>query len=133
MELKRLDNIDVLCTDLPAMVDFYRGTLGLPFNLPYEREQGWAGFEAGDVVIYLMEIDPHPRAPRRSPATGDSLPGFDSFAFEVEDLDEAIAVLTDRGVEWATDIVVSPWYRYRGFHDPEGNLLHVTQPSIGKG
>ena len=55
-------------------------------------------------------------------------PGIDSFAFEVDYLDDAIAELDGRGVSWAGDIVESPWYRYRGFHDPEGNLLYITRP-----
>ena len=133
MELRRLDNIDVLCTSLPAMVEFYEETLGLRFSLPYERAQGWAGFQAGDVVIYLIEVPPRERPPRRTPATGDSPPGLDSIAFEVDDLEEAIAVLSDGGVEWATEVVESPWYRYRGFYDPEGNLLYVTKPQIVRG
>jgi hypothetical protein len=24
--------------------------------------------------------------------------------------------------------VVSPWYRYRGFHDPDGNVLYLSLP-----
>ena len=46
----------------------------------------------------------------------------------MDDLDEAIAELDRRGVSWAGDIVESPWYRYRGFHDPEGNLIYITRP-----
>jgi len=122
--LKRLDNIDVYCARLQPMVDFYHDTLGLEFVLPYAPDQGWAGFTAGDVTIYLIETDgdgPGPRMPGASP-------GLDSFAFEVDDLDAAIAELGRRGVAWASEIVESPWYRYRGFHDPEGNLIYITRP-----
>jgi catechol 2,3-dioxygenase-like lactoylglutathione lyase family enzyme len=124
--LKRLDNIDVYCSDLAGMVDFYRGVLGLEFNLPYRPDQGWAGFTAGDVTIYLIESEDGSHAPRRGP--GASPPGLDSFAFEVADLDAAMAELERRGVAWAGEVVESPWYRYRGFHDPEGNLLYITRP-----
>jgi catechol 2,3-dioxygenase-like lactoylglutathione lyase family enzyme len=128
--LKRLDNIDVLCTDVDALVAFYGGVLGLPLRLPYEPGQGWAGFRAGDVVIYFIEegVGPHP-APRFT--TGDKPPGLDSFAFEVDDLDAAIAEL-DAAVPWAGDVVVSEWYRYRGFHDPEGNLVYLTEPLLDR-
>ena len=131
MRLKRLDNIDVLCTDLEAMVAFYRDVLGLPYRLPYARDEGWAGFKAGDIVIYLIEegVGPHP-PPRRS--GGENPPGFDSFAFEVDDLDAAIAELDARGVSWASEVVESEWYRYRGFHDPEGNLLYLTIPKLDR-
>jgi catechol 2,3-dioxygenase-like lactoylglutathione lyase family enzyme len=123
--LKRLDNIDVYCARLGPMVDFYRDTLRLPFVLPYQPQERWAGFTAGDVTIYLIETsEGSPGAPR---VPGGS-PGLDSFAFEVDDLDEAISELDRRGVSWAGDIVESPWYRYRGFHDPEGNLIYITRP-----
>lgn len=131
IQLKRLDNIDVVCTDVDALVAFYGGLLGLPLRLPYEPGLGWAGFKAGDVVIFFIQEDaagPHP-APRFTGA--DNPPGIDSFAFEVDSLDEAIAEL-DAHVSWAGDIVTSEWYRYRGLHDPEGNLLYLTEPLLDR-
>lgn len=123
--LRRLDNIDILCGDLPAMVAFYRDVLGLPELLGYHEEEGWAGFQAGDVSLFLIAVDA-PHAGRRTPGAGPA--GFESFAFAVDDLEEAMAELERRGVTWSADIVESPWYRYRSFHDPEGNLLHITVP-----
>ena len=70
VKLRRLDNIDVLCVDLDRMVPFYRDVIGLPFVLPYERAQGWAGFQAGDVTIYLIEIGAEPPRAARSRAPG---------------------------------------------------------------
>src|SRR5262249_22801067 len=109
------------------MVDFYSGTLGLPFNLPYDRAQGWGGFQVGDVVGYLIELA-EDGARARPAARDQSAPGLDSFAFEVDDLDGTIAELDARGVEWAGEVVESDWYRFRGFRDPEENLLYVTVP-----
>ena len=123
--MKRLDNIDVLCSDLEVMEQFYREVIGLPHVLPYDRAQGWAGFQAGDVSIFIIEIGGESE-PRRVPGAGP--PGFESFAFQVDDLDAAIAELDRAGVVWAADVVESDWYRYRSFYDPEGNLLHVTVP-----
>jgi catechol 2,3-dioxygenase-like lactoylglutathione lyase family enzyme len=131
VRLKRLDNIDVVCTDVDALVAFYGGLLGLELRLPYERGQGWAGFRAGDVVIYFIEEEgagEHP-APRFTGAANP--PGIDSFAFEVDSLDETIAEL-DGQVPWAGEIVASEWYRYRGLHDPEGNLVYLTEPLLDR-
>jgi isopenicillin-N N-acyltransferase-like protein len=130
----RLDNIDVVCTSIEPMRRFYVELLGLPLRLPYEPGQGWIGLRAGDVVIYLIEEDaatlpPHP-APRFT--GGANPPGFDSFAFEVSDLDDAIAVLDAARVSWAGEIVESEWYRYRGLHDPEGNLVYLTEPLLDR-
>jgi catechol 2,3-dioxygenase-like lactoylglutathione lyase family enzyme len=122
----RLDNIDVLCTDLDAMVAFYRDVLEVPLLFPYDPESGWAGFQAGDVTIYFITVEGAAPPLRRIPGAGPA--GFESFAFAVDDLDAAIAELSGRGVQWAGEIVESDWYRYRGFYDPEGNLLYVTVP-----
>lgn len=123
--LRRLDNIDILCADLPAMVAFYRDVLELPELLGYHPEEGWAGFQAGDVSLFLIAVDT-PHAGRRIPGSGPA--GLESFAFAVDDLDEAIVELERRGVTWVAEIVESPWYRYRSFYDPDGNLLHLTMP-----
>src|SRR5579872_1370861 len=131
VRLKRLDNIDVLCTDVERMVAFYGGVLGLELRLPYHRGQGWAGYRAGDVVIYLIEeaAGAHPE-PRRT--GGANPPGIDSFAFEVDELDTAIAHFDELGVRWAGEIVQSEFYRYRGLHDPEGNLVYLTEPLLDR-
>ena len=130
----RLDNIDVVCTRIEPMREFYGGLLGLPLRLPYAPGQGWVGYLAGDVVVYFIEEDaatlpPHP-APRFTGAANP--PGIDSFAFEVEDLDAAIGELDRHGVSWAGEIVKSDWYRYRGLHDPEGNLVYLTEPLLDR-
>ena len=130
----RLDNIDVVCTALEPMRRFYVELLGLTLRLPYEPGQGWVGIRAGDVVIYLIEEDaatlpPHP-APRFTGAANP--PGFDSLAFEVADLGDAIAELDAAGVSWAGEIVESEFYRYRGLHDPEGNLVYLTEPLLDR-
>ena len=62
----------------------------------------------------------------------DNAPGYDSIAFEVDDLDEAIAAL-DGKVEWVDEQIEwkhpnGTWYRYRPFFDPDGNMLYVTEP-----
>lgn len=133
MKLRRLDNIDVVCTEVEPMRAFYADVLGLPLRLPYEPGQGWAGFRAGDVVIYLIEASgPHPPHPPPRFTAGENPPGIDSFAFEVDELEAAIEELDGRGVTWAGEIVESEWYRYRGLHDPEGNLVYLTEPLLDR-
>jgi catechol 2,3-dioxygenase-like lactoylglutathione lyase family enzyme len=133
MIAKRLDNIDVICTAVDPMRAFYGDLLGLPLRLPYEPGQGWVGFRAGDVVIYLIEQPgAHPAHPPPRFTDAANPPGIDSFAFEVDQLDAAIAELDGHGVSWAGEIVESPWYRYRGLHDPEGNLVYLTEPLLDR-
>jgi isopenicillin-N N-acyltransferase-like protein len=133
LSLKRIDNLDILCRDVPAMVAFYHETLGLPFFLPYRPEEEWASIDAGNLTIYIFKSEQGEHAPRRTSINPENAPGFDSFAFEAGDLDEAIGAL-DGKVEWASDEIITwehpsgTWYRYRPFYDPEGNMLYVTEP-----
>src|SRR5215475_13825680 len=127
--LKQLDNVDIVCQDLDVLVPFYRDVLALPEAHPYHKGQGWAGFKAGNVTLYLIAVTPGNSAEEaRAAAVIGERPGLESLAFEVDDLDEAVGWLSGRGVVWATEVIESPWYRYRGLRDPEGNLLYVPRP-----
>ena len=84
---------------------------------------GLSGRRCDDLPDRLIGEAPGPRA-----IPGAGPPGFESFAFSVDDLEQAIAEFERAGVTWAAEVVESPWYRYRSFYDPEGNLLHLTMP-----
>ena len=133
LKLKRIDNMDVLTHDVGRLVDFYHGLLGLPLYLPYEASEEWAGIDAGNLTIYLFKSEAGRHADKRTPVNVDNAPGYDSIAFDVDDLDEAVAFL-DGSVEWASDEQIE-WqhpsglrYRYRPFYDPDGNMIYVTEP-----
>ena len=146
LELKRVDNLDVVVRDYDAMVDFYRNVLGFDFAPNgFVPEKGWAMLECGNTHLVLLSA-PDGGSPRnRTPEYWKSPAGFDSLAFEVDDIDEAIAQLDEAGIRWAGDLVIEgngeileaipedfdgTWYRFRSFYDPEGNLLHVTEPHL---
>lgn len=133
LKLKRLDNMDILSNDVQRLVDFYHGTLGLGFFLPYVADEKWAAIEMGNVTLYLFHTTNTAPVERRTAKNLEDKPGFDSFAFEVENLDEAMAFL-DGKVEWVTADPIE-WqhpngtrYRYRPMFDPDGNMLYVTEP-----
>jgi len=135
--LGRIDNLDVLCHDLDAMVRFYHEVLGFPFFLPYEQDKDWAAIQAGDVTVYILRTPAGGRALRRTSITEQDPPGIDSFAFEVADLEAAMAGLDGR-VQWASPAETwehpgGTYYRHRAFYDPEGNLLHLTEPHKAAG
>ncbi|MEU3345804.1 VOC family protein [Streptomyces sp. NPDC006700] len=133
LQLKRIDNTDILTHDVQRLVDFYHGVLGLPFHLPYVPEEKWAAIDLGNLTLYLFASEAGEHAPRRTEVNAENPPGLDSFAFEVDDLDAAYAALDGR-VEWVTgqEIVWNHpsgvWYRYRPFYDPDGNMLYITEP-----
>jgi isopenicillin-N N-acyltransferase-like protein len=131
--LKRIDNADILTHDVGQLVRFYNGVLGLPLFFPYNPEEEWAAIDAGNVTIYVFKTELGEHAPRRTEINPDNPPGLDSFAFEVDDLDAAVAELQGK-VEWVTPRQIEwshpsgTWYRYRPFFDPDGNLLYLTEP-----
>lgn len=134
MQLKRIDNMDILTTDVGKLVDFYHGVLGLPFFLPYVQGEEWTALDCGNLTLYIFKTNSAVPSPERRTAVNlEDPPGLDSFAFEVDDLDSALAEL-EGNVDWAFDEVITwehpngIWYRYRPFFDPDGTMLYVTEP-----
>jgi len=128
-----IDNADILTKDVPRLVDFYHGLLGLPFFLPYEPEQGWAAIDFGNVVVYIFDTQVGEHAPLRSHVNPENPPGLDSFAIAVEDLDAAVDFLegkvkfgSEENIPWHHPSGV--WYRFRPFYDPDGNMIYATEP-----
>lgn len=128
-----IDNADILTKDVDRLVDFYNGLLGLPHFLPYEKGQGWAAIDTGNVVIYIFDTTVGEHEPRRTPTNSENAPGLDSFALTVTDLDVVVDYL-DGKVEWASDEILpwhhpsGVWYRFRPFYDPDGNMVYATEP-----
>lgn len=136
LTLKRIDNMDILSRDVDKLVQFYHGVLGLPFYLPYHKDEEWAAIDLGNLTLYIFKsvVGEHP--PRRTAINPENVPGYDSIAFEVDDLDEAEAEL-DGKVEWVDGRIdwkhpSGTWYRYRPFFDPDGNMLYITEPHVAK-
>jgi len=125
------DNIDVLCSDIDVMAAFYHDVLELPYLFDREPGDDWFAVQAGPVTLYFFPgKGGHPE-----PFVADSdenPPGIECFAFVVEDLDAAVAALDGR-VAWLGDVEEwhhpsGTWYRFRYFHDPEGNKVSITEP-----
>ena len=135
-KLKRIDNMDILSRDVDRLVEFYHGVLGLPFHLPYEKDEEWAAINMGNVTLYIFKSEVGEHAPRRTAVNPENAPGYDSIAFEVDNLDETEAEL-DGQVEWVDERIEwkhpnGTWYRYRPFFDPDGNMLYITEPHIAE-
>lgn len=108
LQLKRMDSMDVLTSDVPRLVNDYHETLGLPFFLPCETsdlpEEQWDGIDFGNVVLCIFHTTEAGAVFRRSSVSLEDPVGLDSFALEVAHLDEAIREL-DGKVDWVHDDV----------------------------
>ena len=147
----RLDNMDIVVKDVPAMVEFYKNVLGLPLHPHgYEPEKGWAMFMFGDTDLVLLSVPDAPRdAHQRTGNYVKDPAGVHSFAIGVADLYEAIEDLDRHGIRWADKMMhygaggfleCAPkddfpgiWYRFRSFYDPEGNVTHLCEVHPPKG
>lgn len=123
--IQGLDNVGLAVSDVDRMLDFYTATLGFSA----ERGESDAWLTLGTLTIYLFAT--HPRDTQRIERTADLYtdpPGLDHLALRVTSLEQASADLEAKGVNFASDIVGEPGaFRYRGFSDPEGNMLYLVE------
>jgi predicted enzyme related to lactoylglutathione lyase len=109
--------IHVGVRDIQRAVGFYRDVLGLPllFEVP---EQGMAFFDCGGVRLYL------------STDQSAEFPSNPLIYYRVADIDAACRAIAASGVELHREPHVvhrtgehELWMA--GFHDPEGNFIHL--------
>lgn len=123
---KGIGNICLVVRDIGRAVDFYSQKLGLKGEV-WSAEEGIVYI--GDIYLYLVRS-------RRSdsPAVGRTADfirnpiGIDHLSFEVENIEKTGAELEARGIVFPGPVVTEPdGFRYRGFSDPDGNMLYIIQ------
>jgi glyoxylase I family protein len=124
MTLKRFDNIGIACRDATRSHQFYTEVLGCE-AAPLEAGATSFGASIGDVAFYIFET-----SATNGVGRDDGMPsnpvGIDHLAFEADDFEAAVAELETKGVTWVGETVGEPGdFRYRGFHDPDGNMIYV--------
>ncbi|MEK4243152.1 VOC family protein [Janibacter sp. FSL W8-0316] len=139
----RMDNVGIVVEDLAAAVDFFR-TLGLELEGEGEVSGEWAGRVTGlgdqRVEIAMMRtpdghgrlelsrfVEPAVVADHRT-APVNAL-GYLRVMFAVDDLDETLDRLRDKGVEMVSTEVVryEDAYRLCYVRGPEGLLLGLAE------
>jgi predicted enzyme related to lactoylglutathione lyase len=100
-------------TDMDRALAFYRDTLGLKV---LSNDDDWSMVTAGDQQIGLNA--------RESPA-GD---GGAVIAFGVDDLEQTVADLREKGTDFTGEISEHPWGRIIPLSDPDGNDLQLYSP-----
>jgi catechol 2,3-dioxygenase-like lactoylglutathione lyase family enzyme len=121
--IQRLDNVGVAVSDVPRAVAFYGQVLGL-------EAQGTdtdGTVQVGTLSLYLFRSQAGGAVGRTTDYYHNPV-GLDHLAFEVPDIEQASMELTGRGVQFGGPIVGDPGsFRYRGFTDPDGNMLYIIQ------
>ena len=99
--------------DFDAAVEFYENVLGLPCSVRYGKIPG-GEFETGNLTLQVVE----------AAAIGQEFhPGRNPIALHVDDVEQARAVLTERGVEFQGDTLDTGVCHMAFFQDPDGNAL----------
>ena len=99
-----------------ACLSFYRDQLGLPLET---ADQNFAQFATEGTRLYLHRLG------QTSPLRDHSL----EIHFEVPDVDQAYAVLVDRGVSFDSPPEDMPWgTRMAACRDPEGFHVEIIGP-----
>lgn len=111
-----IENVTFKVSDLGRACDFFEQQLGL--KVVYRDDKArWAEVDAGALHIGLQQAEP---------AGGGCNP---VVSLRVENLDETVAALRARGVEFASGIISSDAGRSITVRDPDGNQLDLFEPA----
>jgi glyoxylase I family protein len=94
---KRIDHVEIVSSDLEKSIEFYKGVFGFALKeriKPSSPEiEEIAFLTLGDTMLELLAMK------NSAPAAQGPQVGFRTMAIEVDDMDQAIQYLRDRGVE----------------------------------
>jgi catechol 2,3-dioxygenase-like lactoylglutathione lyase family enzyme len=122
--LKRLDNIGVAVRNARTSLSFYIEKLGFEGTV----SDGEGSARLGDMALYIFESKSTAPGDARTDSYYDNPRGIDHLAFEVDDIEAEGRELEAKGIAFPGGIVGDPGqFRYRGFHDPDGNMLYIIQ------
>lgn len=117
----RLAHVCIGATDLAAAEDFYIHKLGMDLAFEFFRADQRIGFYVRVSDRSFIEIFAD------SDARYEARPRIKHFCIEVEDLNEFISILTDRGVE-VTEKKLGADYAWQAWiSDPSGVRIELMQ------
>jgi glyoxylase I family protein len=127
LKLNRVHHIAIICSDYAKSKRFYTEVLGLKIVREVYREQRQSyklDLEVGN--LYQIELFSFPDPPAR-PSRPEAA-GLRHLAFEVDDLDEAVAHIASFGVDIEPIRVdETTGKRFTFFADPDGLPLELYE------
>ena len=132
MKIKRVDHLGVIVSDLDGAVKSFTEHLGLKLDHTerYGDELDIAFLPCGETLVELIE--PLKEGGSNADYLREHGPGIQHVAFEVDDLEAALAELAERGVEPLGDAPVPGAGGMRiAFLDPQafdGVLVELCEP-----
>ena len=118
MTLQAFDHVNILTSNLDAMISWYDQTLGLTSGWRPEFSFPGAWLYLGErAVIHLVGVEDAPQ--------GYNGVRMEHVAFRASGFDAFIAKLTAAGVDHQVGQVPGTEIRQVNVHDPDGNHLHI--------
>jgi glyoxylase I family protein len=127
---KRIDHIELLTSAPQRTIDFYVDKLGFHERVRVRIPETPSGpldlvyLELGGTTIEVMC---YPEARAIPPRSAEQRLGWQCLALEVDDMDAALNMLKDKGVEPAWGPLKRPSYARAEIRDPDGNPLELRQ------
>jgi glyoxylase I family protein len=127
---KRIDHIELLTAAPERTVAFYTNVLGFRERERMRIPQTPSGpldlvyLELGDTTVEVMC---YPEAKTIAPRGSEQRLGWQCLALEVQDMDAALKMLSENGVEAAWGPHKRPDYARAEIRDPDGNPIELRQ------
>jgi predicted enzyme related to lactoylglutathione lyase len=118
-----VDFVAVPTRDLEAAVEFYGSTIGLTRSV-YIKDRHYAEFETGNLTLSVFD-------PEKMGLEHNVNPN--AIALHVDDVAQARATLTERGVEFAGETLDTGVCHMAFFADPDGNALMLHHRYAARG
>lgn len=123
---KRIDHVELIPSDFEKTVSFYTDILGfqvkerMAVDMPPLREIIY--LTLGDTMVEFLNVD----SPDPAPANRWTV-GYNAIAIEVDNMDEAVAFLKDKGIEmvWGPMDIGGPIRAE--IRDPDGMTIELRQ------
>jgi glyoxylase I family protein len=127
---KRIDHIELLTAEPERAVAFYTEVLGFRerqrTRIP-ETPSGPLDLVYLDLGGTTLEVMCYPEAKPIPPGRQEQRLGWQCLALEVDDMDGALSMLKDKGVQPAWGPVKRPDYARAEIRDPDGNPIELRQ------
>ena len=118
MTLKAFDHVNILTSNLDAMIAWYGDILGLKSGARPDFDFPGAWLYLGDAaVLHLVGVDDAPK--------GYDGVRMEHVAFSASGYDAFIAKLKERKVEHRVGQIPGTELMQVNVHDPDGNHLHI--------
>lgn len=127
---RRIDHIELLTALPERTIAFYTDVLGFTERVRTRIPQTPHGpldliyLELGGTTVEVMC---YPEAKALPPRSAEMRLGWQCLALEVQDMDGALRLLRDKGVETAWGPLTRPDYARAEIRDPDGNPIELRQ------